>query len=282
MSDENAATDAELAEARALGWVDQTEWKGAPEQWADAKTFLEKGRHILPILKDRNDKLSAQLTADRARMLQLEAESKANKAALDALTEEREDAAEAQRIEEIATTEAEIERASREGDHAALAAATKKLVELNKAPEKKEEEKPAPDGKPKLDPLVQNWFLENPEYVTSPRKAALLQAISIEIRQDVNHPAHRAVGQEFLNACKKDVEQILGDGQPRKTSKVEDGAGGGAGGGSSGGNGKGYADLPAEAKAVCDRQATRFVGEGKRYKTTADWHKAYAAQYFKE
>lgn len=284
MSDEqnvDGASEAEVNEARSLGWVDKAEWKGPENQWADAHTFLEKGRHVLPILKDRNEKLVAQLSASNSRLAQIEAESKANKAALEALTEAHEETAAATREQELADVEAAIEQASRDGDHAAVAANTKKLIELSKAPEKKEE-KVTPPPPNQMAPEVQAFFLANPDFVTSPRKAALLQAMSIEIRQDANHPANRAVGKEFLDACKKEVETILGAGQPRRTSKVEDGAGGGGGGGGNGSApGKSFADLPAEAKAVCEKQSARFVGEGKRYKDKTAWQKAYATTYFK-
>ena len=49
-----------------------------------------------------------------------------------------------------------------------------------------------------------------------------------------------------------------------------------------GSRGKSYNSLPAEAKTACDAEARRFVGEGKRFKTTADWRARYAELYFGE
>ncbi len=41
------------AEARKIGWVPQKHYKGDPSKWVDAKTFLENGERILPIVNAR-------------------------------------------------------------------------------------------------------------------------------------------------------------------------------------------------------------------------------------
>lgn len=45
--------------ARQQGWVSQDEFKGPPEKWSDAKTFVERGDRELPILRERLRKLEA-------------------------------------------------------------------------------------------------------------------------------------------------------------------------------------------------------------------------------
>ena len=39
-------------QARQLGWHPQSEYRGPPGQWKDAKTFMEHGQNILPVLRD--------------------------------------------------------------------------------------------------------------------------------------------------------------------------------------------------------------------------------------
>lgn len=39
------------AEAREDGWCPQEEWKGKPDQWVDAETFVKRGEEIRPILQ---------------------------------------------------------------------------------------------------------------------------------------------------------------------------------------------------------------------------------------
>jgi hypothetical protein len=43
--------------ARTQGWVPKEEFRGDPEKWVDAQTFVERGEKIIPILKERNDHL---------------------------------------------------------------------------------------------------------------------------------------------------------------------------------------------------------------------------------
>jgi hypothetical protein len=47
--------------AQEMGWVPQEEWKGDPEKWRPAADFVDRGENILPILKDRVNKLEADL-----------------------------------------------------------------------------------------------------------------------------------------------------------------------------------------------------------------------------
>ena len=46
--------------------------------------------------------------------------------------------------------------------------------------------------------------------------------------------------------------------------------------------GKSYADLPPEAKAACEDQARKLVGDGRAFKDTASWRKYYAEVFFSQ
>jgi hypothetical protein len=66
MSDEEQKEAQEAAQAtetdtkaRKMGWVSQDEWKGAEDKWRPAAEFVERGENIVPILKDRLDKMEA-------------------------------------------------------------------------------------------------------------------------------------------------------------------------------------------------------------------------------
>jgi hypothetical protein len=57
------------------------------------------------------------------------------------------------------------------------------------------------------------------------------------------------------------------------------------GGGAGGGGQNGYSQLPADAKAQCDRQASRFIGKADaqgnvKYKTIDDYRAYYANTLF--
>jgi hypothetical protein len=54
-----------------MGWVPKDQFKGAPEKWTDAETFIKRGEEFLPFLKANNRKLEKALenaTADLAEM----------------------------------------------------------------------------------------------------------------------------------------------------------------------------------------------------------------------
>ena len=50
-------------DAQQEGWRPKEEWQGNPEQWVDAKTFVERGEKIAGILKKKVDSLEQRLSA---------------------------------------------------------------------------------------------------------------------------------------------------------------------------------------------------------------------------
>jgi hypothetical protein len=48
-------------QARELGWSPKEEFKGDPERWIDAETFVKRGEELMPILKANNRKLLGEV-----------------------------------------------------------------------------------------------------------------------------------------------------------------------------------------------------------------------------
>lgn len=48
-------TDPIADKAKAMGWVPKEEFRGDPTRWTDAQAFVERGENILPVLKERLD-----------------------------------------------------------------------------------------------------------------------------------------------------------------------------------------------------------------------------------
>lgn len=280
------ATPEEKTEAAGLGWADKDAWRGPPEQWVDAKTFLEKGRHVLPILKENNERLRGELSGVRTELTTLRDALKAATTTIDALNtaheEDVKEQVEAARVE----LKAQLQAASSAGDHEAVAEATSKLSELNAAEAAKAEREKAAEaevkrrgaeaGAPQMPPENRAWLEAHPEFAKNIRAVALGNAISAEMRA----AGDKTTGPAFLDKVKAEVDAILGIGAQRGgPGRVEGPRGGSSGGGSAGG-GKSYADLPAEAKAACDRQAARLVGPNRAHKTADSWRASYVKQYF--
>lgn len=286
-----------ISRAKEMGWAPKEEWRGNPEQWIDADVFVERGETLMPLLKANNRKLTTELQHTRSQLSEAQRIIQANTEAIEELknfqsTDLRKQVE--QQRKEIKTA---IAAARKEGNVEEelelldqLGEATKALAEPEESTKpKKPAVKPAakpngtaePEEKATDHPDWQAWAKDNPWFGTDRRKTALAVGISDELRAnpEYNGLTHRA----FLDAVSAEVEKTLGGGKPA-VSKVEGGVGNGSGGGAapSSRNGKSYANLPPEAKAACEKQAARLVGEGRAYKTIEDWRKAYAIKYFEE
>lgn len=271
-------------QARDMGWVPQEEWKGSPDKWVDAGTFLERSETFVPFLKKDRERLLNETASLRGQVQELSGAVRAANTAIEALQESHD--ADVKEQVEAARKElkAEIARASSEGDHEALADATDKLTQLNteeRASERREEGAGDRGGKPaeqpKLSPEYIAWMQQHPEFTKDQRKMRLANLVAAEMRQK----GDTRLGAPFLNDVMAEVEATLGGGQQR-TGDGKAGSGAGGGGNSGGGGGKSYSDLPAEAKAACDRAAARVVGPNRAHKTMDSWRKSYAQQYFAE
>lgn len=275
-------TEEELREARSLGWADKDKWKGNPENWVDAKTFLERGKTVLPIVQATNKRLADQLAATQQQLAaQAETLKQAN-AAIAALEESHAEGVQAQGEEALEELEAQIEQASQNGEHREVAKLTRKMVELQTSL-KEAKEKPAARtddnaGRlPAIPPEVRVWTEENSKYMTG-RLSGVFAGVMDQMRRE----GDRRVGVAFLEAVKGEVDALMGETPATGASRVGAGNGGTGRSSSGGGNGSGktYSDLPSDARAACDKMAGRFVGDGKKYKDVASWQRAYAKQYF--
>lgn len=277
------ANEAELREARELGWADKDEWRGDPATWVDATTFLERGRSVLPIVQQNNKRLMAEVGQLRSHVAASQEALRAATAAIEALEESR--AADVAEQVEAARQElkSQLAEASREGDHEQVAELTMKMTELNKADkdaggkgDKRSKGDPA-QGRPQLDPEVVSWLDENKEFASDRRRVALANVIAVELRE----AGDTSVGKTFMNKVAEEVHKQLGiSSRAGGASKVDSGGGGNGRTGASGEAGKTYADLPKEAKDACDRMASRVVGPNRAHKDVQSWQRSYVKQFF--
>lgn len=276
------ATPEEIAEAKSFGWAEKEHWRGKPEDFLGAREFLERGRHLLPVLQRTNAEHRTQIGTLRSELAVLREQTRAQQAALDLLESSREEDVQAGIEAARAELREKLAEASERGDHAAVAELTDQMTRMSAPAEKKDSPKrrasdngaaSQPQVDPRLQAEVRAWFESHSAYMTDQRRIALANAITIEKRQ----AGVTKVGAEFMNEVAAEVEEILGGGATPGQSKVA--ASRGRDGGGSG-NGRSYSDLPAEAKTVCDRQAKRFVGADRRFKTIDAWRANYAATYF--
>ena len=276
------------AQAREMGWRPKEEFKGDESRWVDAKTFVDRGEHVLPIIKATNERLRGEIVAANQRTAQLEQAIKDSQETIAALERYHQDDVK-QKVEKARNDlKAQLIQAKRDGDVEAEVNLTEELANLNSADaaalardeggEKKVDKQPPPKDYTK-EPEFVNWKADNSWFGSDRAKTA----IAYDITQRLREAGDTTVGRAFLDKVTVEVNKELArlsGGRPTN-SRVEGGKGG-AGGNAGGGRAKGYDDLPAEAKKACDDFSRDLVGPNRRYKTVDDWRKSYVTQYFTE
>lgn len=262
-------------QAEDMGWIPPSRFKGDPERFVDAEVYIKRGEEVLPIVREQNKRLHTELAGVKQQAQQTAA---ALKAAQDSIAQMEElHTVATQRAVEAAKQQvkSQLAAASEAGDHEGVAELTDKLVKMNTPVPAKVVTAPVPEPAFVPPPELVEWNAENPWFGTNKRKTALALAIAQELRES----GETAQGRVFFERIKAEMEHDLGV-QPPRGDKVE-GARNGSEGEVRGNSGKkDYAAMPADARAACDSDARRFVGEGKRYKTQQDWRNRYAEIYF--
>jgi hypothetical protein len=274
---ESLASPEAQAQAEKMGWIPPSRFKGDPERFIDADAYIERGETVLPIVKEHNRRLEAELAALRSENQTIAQTLSRAQTAIEEI-EERHTVATQKAVERARQeVKAQLAAASEAGDHEGVAELTDQLTRLNVAgePEKKEEKKEAP-AVYTPPPEMAEWNAENPWFGKDEVKTALALGIAQKLRKG----GERSVGKDFFNLVGEEVNKILGEKEELPTSKVEGARG--SGGEGTRGRGKSYADLPKEAREACDTDVRQFVGPTKKYKTKAEWQTRYAELYFQE
>lgn len=265
------------SQARQLGWVPETEFRGDPGKWVDAETFVERGKTVMPILKANNKKLEDSVSQLKGEVSRLTGLYEASQDAINAMREFHEEDVRNKVKQARAGLLEELKAAKREGDVDREVEIQDEIHRLDteqvKAKERDEKKPDATPPAPQINPVMKQWIEDHPWYGKDAKRTALAGAIATEMRQE--DPEETLQGREFLDEVARRVDEFMG--ASRATTKVM-----GAGRPSSGGRGRSYDDLPADAKDTVERQANRMVGPGRAFKTKAEWQKYYADLYFKE
>lgn len=277
----DAAAVAAQSEARQKGWVPKEEFRGDETKWVDAAEYLTHNKRQ----RESGERLRADLDGVRQQNAALEARLRASQAAIDAL---QTDMVETKTVDfeaqELDLT-GQIKAARQAGDFELEESLRDKRQEVRdekrqlSVDKTKSTVQALPNGAdPTETPEFKQFLSDNPWF----KEDRVMAAASIAILSELNSSGATkdlTPSQRFALAAQKTKERFGVSERPRQ-SKME-GSRGGADAGGGDGTGKTYADLPQDAKDACERQAARVVGQGKRYKTTAEWQKSYTSAYFK-
>ena len=243
--DEGKQPDEYEARALRMGWVPQDRFRGDSARWVDAKTFVERGENELPILRERLRKADEHLrefgelkeTVKEFRGYMTDVEQRAYNRAKRDLELQRQAAKEAgdfDRYDQVTTEIGELEANA-------------------KPKQDKTQEKTEVKPDPMKDPVFTGWVDDNDWFQKDPERAAYANSYGEYLNRTKPHLHGQAFLEEVTKAVKKEFPDKFENPRRNGVPRVEAG-----GVGKAKGNGKTYNDLPADAKAACDR----FVKQG--------------------
>jgi len=278
-----------IAEACEMGWRPKDEFQGDADHWVDADVYVEKGRHVMPILKATNERLRGDLTRTNTELADIRRALAASQETIQAIERYHQDDVK-QKVEKArADLKAQLVAAKKDGNVESEVELTDQLTQLNDAErldtarrnEEDVDEEPRRAAPPDLtkDPIYIQWKQDNPWFGTDEDKTAIANNVSIKLRLNGNTKVGRAFLDDVALETSKRIARLSGDRAP---GKVEAGRGGAGGNTGASAGSKTYQDLPADAKKACDDFARDLVGPGRRHKDMDSWRKSYVEQYFRE
>ena len=259
-----------LHEAESQGWVPKERYRGNEADWVDANTFVKRGREILPILRKNNENLMRDLNNTREQL-------KDFKEAADEFKRFQKDAYERKaqdyeyRIQEIkdsraqAITDGDGQKVNALDD--ALDEAKHNLKEAKQAVKDVIKEPPPVEESQPIDPSLQTWLDKNNWFGQDKRMTSIANGIGESLRLEFP----QLKGTSFLEK----LDEVLLEEFPNKfgkkntpTNRVESGSGR-QGRGSSGA--QSYDNLPADARAACDKFVKQKLMTKEEYVSSYDW-----------
>lgn len=223
--------------AREMGWRPKEEFKGDPEKWVEAETFVKRGEEILPILKANSKKLEAANAALKAEM----AETKKAVAEFKQYHSQTEKRAYERAMKDL---EARQAQAVEDNDLKAVREITREITDLSK--DVRTDDSGDPYASPDHAKTVEAWKTENTWFGADVVLTGAANAIASELEAkgvrgadqlaEVSKRIKVEFPHKFENERRRAPATVEGASPPRKA-------------------GKGWSDLPPEAKAFGERMA---------------------------
>lgn len=186
--------------ARRMGWKPKEEFRGDPDRWTDAKTFVERGENELPVLRERyrtlDDRMSRVQSEFESTRREIQDLKKTNQEAADVLLEMRERSRKAEEIGySRARREAEeqmaraVEQADANGYNRAkieldrILEAERASMQSREPPKPITPASPAPPQNQAIDPEITQWVSENQWFNVDQGMAGFATAMFHNVRQ---------------------------------------------------------------------------------------------------
>lgn len=282
-NDAGNTTDYE-AEAKEMGWVDKDSFQGEEDKWIDAKTFVERGENILPILRANNKRMKHDLLTRDKEIANLRTSVEGANKSIKALQKHYTEATKQQVEQATKELREQLKQAREIGDVDAELELQDKLQDI-RASTKEVKEEHSEEGKEdsttKLNPDFVAWNKENSWFgdMSTPENRKRTREL-IRIGEDLRDDGDTTYGRPFMDKCLGILEkrEASNSNGKRTATKVE----GSDSRGKGGGGGRAFDHLPKEAKDTCHSDNDTFVGPGKMFKTVKEWEDHFTALYSEE
>jgi hypothetical protein len=267
--------------AREMGWKPKEEFRGDPDKWTDASTFVSRGENFIPILRADREKLRGENAEIRAALSETKTLLLASQEAIAEM--QRYHAEDTARQVEKARKDLvkQLKVAREDGDVDAEVQIQDELTRIRTAqavpppkPAAAPAASPAAPAAP-ADPDFVAWSAKNSWFATSAR----LRGLTLGIAEELRGKEPNLAGPAFYQRIDEEMADYI-DPPSRGTDKVAGGGRPSSGSGTSNSRQKTYADLPADARAACDSYASKLVGPGRAHKDVASWQAAYVRDFF--
>jgi hypothetical protein len=256
VKDESQVSAEIIAKAEKMGWTPKDQFKGDPAKWRPADEFVERGENMLPLVKaqvKRQERQIAELTAGLKELGDFHSKAIKNTYA-----------------RAMADLKAQRAAAIASGDGAAFDAVDEQIDTLKDSIKADEPKNKGVEGD---DPVFAEWLTRN-KWAEDKK----LQSYGFAYAEELRASGSKAEGLELLELVTKEIKAKFPEKfeNPRRAAAaaVESGAGPRRTGG------KSYADLPAEARAACDRMAKN--GYSDKPKEMAEFKAQYVKQFFEQ
>jgi len=236
-------------EAATMGHSAKEDWRGSPDDWVDAKTFVERGEKILPIVRSENRRLKKEMTDLKSNYT---TQSRILKKLVDTSYEEN------KRTHEKILTDLKVQKreAMKENDGAQTAELDAEIEDFEKRAPKKvevEDEKPADaDWQGHLD----GWIENNRWYESDPLMAADAEGM-FKTLGDAGHVSREKALEIVAKEIKEKYPNKFSNPKRKTAATVETPGGGGSGN-------VGYAALPVGAKKVFESEVAEGIWENTK------------------
>lgn len=266
------------AEAAKMGHVPKEKWTGDPDKWVEPQEFVERAEQVLPIIRQQKRALEEEVRSLKAEQAQMKKDTVQFAEFVEGAAKREREALEAK----LADALAERAEAVTSGDGVAFTKADKKVEDIKEEAVKAAKPNTPAPNKEEVHPDLADWLKNNPWYEANEEIRTEANLIATAMQVNAKKKGIDLNGKKLFDAVAAKMAKLYPEDvvleETAQRSSVETGRDSEppAGERPRRGGAKTYSNLPADAKATCERYiANAWIGKKK----PEDFRKEFANAY---